>query len=326
MSENGSGGGSGIGFFIAFFIGLIVIAALTRGEDGETKPLFSINNTGTSTRAEGGSARAPTIQTAKDPERLSNREIERELDRAYDDLDDLAEELRTTRIWGTHSPYEGQVTLRRGNVRTDDADREYLIIEASSRNERAINITNWAVESYVTGRRRWIEEGARIYIRGRVNDRDPIWLEPGERAYIISGESPVGISFHENMCTGYLLEHQDFVPQISRACPSAFDEMDDYGKIRLDDDECYEFVEDIRRCEIPTEEDIEDADLTRSCTFFLEEYLSYNACVRNHRYEPFFDEGEWYIYLKREEELWRTEREIIKLTDLERKTVDVIEY
>lgn len=322
---------TGPGFAIAFLAGILLLAIVTRGEDGETKPLFTFPRATSTEEARGTSNDRHVYIAAPDNssepvERLSNAEIERHLADTLDDIDDLEKDLRELKIWGEVSPHAGEVSLRRGNVRTAYVDSEYLIITASTRNERAINITDWAVESYVTERRRWIEEGVRVYVRGRINKKNPIWLEPGERAYIITGDSPVGLSFHENICTGYLTNHQDFIPRLSRACPRPFDEMDDFADIRLDDDSCWEFVEDIRRCEVPVEEEIEDADLSRNCERFVEREFGYNACVENHRFDPYFDEGDWYIYLDREEEMWRPEREIIKLTDRERRTVDVIEY
>lgn len=329
---------TGPGFAIAFLAGILLIAVVTRGEDGETRPLFSVGERSTSTASERGeerngresvyisSSQNSTYEPASAAPRLSNDEVERELADAYGDVWDIEEELRELRIWGDVSPYEGSVSLRRGNVRTEDEEAEYLIVEASSRNERAINITDWGVESYVTGKRRWIEEGTRIYRRGSVNTTDPIWLEPGERAYIITGDSPVGVSFHENMCTGYLANHQDFVPSLSRYCPRPEYVMARFADIKLDDDSCWEFVEDMRTCEIPSEEAIENADLSRNCERLLEREFGYNACVDNHRNDPFFDDGDWYIYLDRGSDLWRVEREIIKLTDADRKTVDVIEY
>lgn len=326
------GDNSGLGAIIAFFIAIIILAIITTGPEGERKPLFSFGDSQSTSTEERGTntsvhgSQQPRYEQATPQRTLSNREVEERLARTYRELDDLEEDMRTLTIWGERSIYEDQVSLRRGNVRTEEVDREYLIIEASRRNERAIDITNWRVESYVTDRARWIEPGVRTYRRGRVNTGGPIWLEPGERAYIISGESPIGISFHENRCTGYLREHQDFYPPLSRSCPRIMDELEEYGRIPLDDDSCYEFVERVGRCEIPNGNVVEDADLSRACELFLIDELSYNECVDRYRYTPFFDEGEWYIYLKRDKDLWREEREIIRLLDRRRKTVDVIEY
>ncbi len=323
--------GPSVAAFIAFFIGIVVLAIITTGPEGERKPLFSFDagdreETAPPTEPRSASISADQRPARETTQRVDPREAERALDRAYNELRELEEEARTLKIWGTRSPYEDRVTLRRGNVRTEDVEREYLILQASSQNERPIDITNWTVESTVTERVRWIEPGVRTYRRGRVNEGTSIWLEPGERAYLISGESPVGISFHENQCTGYLREHQDFFPRLARSCPSPTDELEKFGAVDLDNDACYEFIERVGRCEIPDEDLVEDANLSNACEAFIVDYLSYNACVDHHRFEPFFDEGEWYIYLKREEDLWREEREIIRLRDAQKRTVDVVEY
>ena len=56
------------------------------------------------------------------------------------------------------------------------------------------------------------------------------------------------------------------------------------------------------------------------------EEINYNACIDKHKDDSNFIENEWYLYLKREFELWRRERELIVLFDNSGKVVDHITY
>ena len=344
------GGNDSIVPFIAFFIGIFILALVTAEPDGEIRPLFSVENEGEGETFEERPERQRSVFIStpqEEPEPLDRREVERDIKRALRELDSLREEARTARIWGDISQYEGMVTLQRGNVRTDEPENEYLRLSARSNNNTAINISGWLLESYVTEEGATIPFGTRIYKRGRVNETEAIMLEPGERAYVVTDESPLGVSFHETQCTGYLREFQDFVPTLSRSCPRPEDELELFGKVDFGNDACFEFVEDIRRCEVPNEEEVdafrtieeideEDRDdddeefeeipLSGACKQFIRDNLDYTGCLNNHQNDPFFVDGEWYIYLGRTDELWKDDREIIRLIDREGRTVDVIEY
>lgn len=312
----------GAGFFVAFFIILALISfggfeALPEREAGE--------RTGT----ERSVRERNTTPRSAEPERLSNREIEQRIADIYDDLDDLTEELREAKLREPISPHADRVTLRASRARTQDPEDEYLTITASSRNEVPINISDWYLESYVTGERVGIPQGARVPVaqhrsQNRLTD---IFLLPGERATLQTTESPVDFSFHENVCTGYFAEQHDFSPSLGRRCPDAEDEMVDFTRISVEDDSCYDFVERIGRCEIVPDDEIFEADLSRACELFVIDELTYQGCLANHKNDPFFDDvGIWRIYFDRNRAQWRSEREIIRLMDEERRVVDVVEY
>jgi hypothetical protein len=103
--------------------------------------------------------------------------------------------------------------------------------------------------------------------------------------------------------------------------------MERYGNIKLDNDECYAFVQQIGSCNVPTDEQIDKADIGGACLRFALNTLNYNDCVSLHRYDPYFErEGYWHIYLDERNELWRREREIIRLMDADDRVIDVLEY
>ncbi len=328
-----------IGFVIGF-VGLLILLAIGAAQNGG-----SLGNSATSTT--GGTVTplpdavyeepqgwgplgngSGTTQTPPPPSpRLTDEEIERRLVSLYRELDTLSEELRETKLREPISPYVGLVRLNIGNARDTEHEREYLTIRADSQNTAPLNISDWYVESYVTEERAGIPQGDRIIERWRSPASDDIYLLPGEEAYLMTGDSPIDASFHENVCTGYLESKEDFYPSLASYCPAPLDEMKRFAKIDLDNDSCYDFVERIRYCEIVDDDVLDDADLTNSCNRFILENLDYNQCVANHRYDPLFDNvGLWRIYFERRDELWRTEREILRLMDENDRVIDVVEY
>ncbi len=316
-------------FFVAFFLILLLLAAST-GSDGlfgsavstttSSAPVHNqVQNTNTTI------SESQPVKPAPDP--LTDEQLERKVIRLYSELDDLNEELRELEIRKPVSPYTKQIDLRIGNARSTDPGREYLILEAERKNSESIEVSDWYVESYVTEKRVALSEGIRVPPKRTSSKTEPIFLEPGERAYILTQESPVDFSFHENLCTGYLANYSDFNPSLKRSCPDPEKEMLRFANIKLDDDSCYDFVERVRQCEVVDEDNLEEADLSKACTYFIENNLNYTDCVKNHRNELFFDDvGYWRIYLDRDEDIWRKEREIIRLMDENDQVIDVIEY
>lgn len=314
----------GLGVLGAVFGIVIILSLAGTGQNGEVN---TTSSTGGGTRTQETVARG----TQTEPEtRLSPEEVERKLDRLYRELDSLEEDLREARLREPVSPYTGMVTLRASNAKNTDPDREYITLTASSRNDVPINISDWYVESYVTEERSALPLGVRVptSIHRSRNQLEDIFLEPGERALLHTKEAPQNFSFHENLCTGYFNNEGDYSPRLRNQCPQPEDEMEAFASIDLDNDECYEFVEDIRRCEVPNEDDVIDSrQLSARCERFIIDNLNYAGCVSNHRYEPYFDNvGVWHIYLDEDEDMWRREREIIRIIDEEDRVIDVVEY
>jgi len=45
----------------------------------------------------------------------------------------------------------------------------------------------------------------------------------GDKALIATGRSPIGVSFKENICSGYIGNLQTFTPHLSTSCPTSED-------------------------------------------------------------------------------------------------------
>lgn len=225
------------------------------------------------------------------------------------------------RAFGEESSMRGQVSVQSSaGAAAEDEDLEYVTIRASG--TQSVDITGWRLVSGASGDSARIPEGASLPRGGRVNDTGRIVLNPGDQAIIVTGESPIGVSFKENMCTGYLAQNQDFVPALRNQCPAAYDEFDRFftGN-ELRDDACYDLVRSTSACQTP-----DDRDVSNACERLIDDYLTYNGCVEHHRYGSRFAGNTWRIYLEERRELWKPSRDAIKLLDSEGKTVDLYTY
>jgi len=335
-----SGGSSGLGFFVGFFA--IIVFLVIGMDDG--KGVFSNAGTSTPFFTEEPEVEQKELYYSNSPEysssgtantnvpqaetpTLTPQQIEDRVASIYNQLNTLKREVRAAILQEPVSPYAGKVELSSGSVYSTDPDQEYLMIRSGYNNTEAIPISNWYLESYVTKERAAIPDGDRLMTSWGSPSLEPILLGANETAYLITGESPIDVSFHENMCTGYLNDEETFYPSLGERCPYPKAEMERFGNIKLDNDKCYDFVERISSCSVPTDEQIDAANISGVCLRFVENTFNYNDCVGLHRYDPYFErDGYWRIYLDKRSELWRPKREIIRLMDENDRVIDVIEY
>ncbi len=325
-----------LGPFLGLFVVIIIMAAVV-SQDG--KGIFDTTSSSTPGYTQG--TNAPSTEpsytspqstgasqsgTQTQPA-LSPREVEEKVAAIYRELDQLEAKLREARLREPVSPYKNKVSLSQGSVYTSDPDKEYLMLRAESGDTTGVDISNWYLESYVTGEKASLPEGDRIIEAWRSPQSEPIVLLPGESAYLITGDSPIDTSFRENMCTGYLNDQKTFYPSLTRSCPYPMDELKRYGKIDLDNDRCYDFVERLGTCTTPDDETYTRSKVGSVCSTFIENTFNHNDCVALHRYDPFFArDGYWRIYLEERTDLWREKREIIRLMDENDAVISVIEY
>jgi len=209
------------------------------------------------------------------------------------------------------------------NASSSDPKSEYVEISLAQNASQSVKITGWTLASGATYKAELIPKGTRVPSSGVVNATDDIVLEPGERALIISGESPVGASFRENKCIGYFSAFQKFSPSLPTNCPSAPNELSSSYRPYIHDPSCIDYANTLSRCQVPL---TRMSSLSDSCQSFLETRLNYNGCISNHRNDSDFDGTTWHIYLGRKFPLWRARYEIVKLLDDRGKTVDSFTY
>lgn len=232
----------------------------------------------------------------------------------------LERQAADLRAFGEASPLRGSVTVSAGNVSSEDPDTEYITINVVG--TAPVDITGWRLVSGASGDSTRIPSGASLPRSGRINDTGRIVLNPGEQAVVVTGESPLGVSFKENMCTGYLAHRQDYTPALSQQCPAASIEFDRYftGNT-LRDDACYYRMQATPICTPP-----DDEGLSSRCRDLIDEHLTYNGCVATHQHSTYFPGRTWRIYLEKRSEMWKSTRDAIKLLDAQGKTVDLYTY
>ncbi len=204
-------------------------------------------------------------------------------------------------------------------VTATDPKAEYVTISLTSWSGKEVSTAGWKLVGKSGSA--VFPQGAEVPKSGRVNELAPITLAPGDSAIIVTGRSPIGISFRENECTGYLEENQDFRPALTMSCPSAWEEYDRFYDD--DDDACRRFAQTVPYC--TSETDVPN-DAPRSCDAFAEEYLNYNGCVAAHGQESGFASKTWRVYLGESKELYPRSSGTIELLDAEGRVIDSLKY
>jgi len=200
---------------------------------------------------------------------------------------------------------------------------EYMIVSAPTSNSKPMLLTGMLLKSRMTGNQQDIREGIPVYYLNSINQKEAIWLYPGEKAYIISGHSPFGYSFKTNKCMGYLSNStQKFVIGLPLNCPHVLDYPLPAWPNHFSDN-CLAFLNRVGTCQsrISYPSNIEVA-----CKNFVAERTNYNRCVQDFGNDPNFLGKEWRIYLGRDTALWKSKREIVDLLDQNGRLITSFTY
>jgi hypothetical protein len=228
--------------------------------------------------------------------------------------------------FGLPSPYRGKVSLSHyiGNAGNSNPQYETIGLSLPSNAGGPVTISGWSFTSDVTNKGAAIPQGTEVPRSGTINAAEPIVLYPGDRAIISSGRSPIGASFRENLCIGYFAQFQTFSPSLPYSCPLPNSELkEQYGPNLVRDPDCADYVNRISRCQLALSP---PPSLTSACQSFLVTYLNYNGCVATHEHDANFLGTTWRIYLDRNTSIWRKTREVVKLLDVQGKTIDMFSY
>jgi hypothetical protein len=245
----------------------------------------------------------------------------RELEVRYETLSADARDLEN---FGESSRYRGAVRLSFGAARAPSASSEYLTILASSGNSGSVSLGGWSLMSLVSKQRYSLPLAASPYILGTLSSVAPPALLPGESAIIVSGRSPVGVSFRENTCSGYLSQLQSFTPPLNSSCPLPRDTVGlSAGTLQQYGAECIDYIASLPQCRIPQTIPF---SLSASCRILIANTFTYNGCVDAHRASIGFNTDTWRLYLGFPVELWNNTHDVIRLLDAEGRTVDGLVY
>ncbi|PIQ92678.1 MAG: hypothetical protein COV70_00115 [Parcubacteria group bacterium CG11_big_fil_rev_8_21_14_0_20_39_22] len=232
----------------------------------------------------------------------------------------------------TNSPYEGntgsntlvgKISIQRVTLSyNDDPSSEYISLSASHKNNQPILITGLTLKSTKSGKSVTVGQGSKVVFPGRSYTPENIYLNPGETAHVVTGNSPLGQSFKPNKCIGYLTQKTRVVPSFYISCPHPSDEPLPEPPNQLSD-ECLDYIDRIPRCSTPGSP---PQYLPGQCQRYITENINYNTCFELHKNDTDFYRDNWYVYLKRSQIQWKDRRENIKLVDQNGNVLDSYSY
>lgn len=252
-------------------------------------------------------------------------------------LTSLNEQVQNAKLFGTASPYKGDVTISYGNsLGGTDPKQEYISLRVADNAPQNLDITGWKLVAISNDATAVIPQGQEIYSPTSSATQD-ITVQPNDVVYVNSGQSPlpVGNSFLENECMGYLSQGEPFVPGLSQSCPSAQNDFNTYySGNQYKDGQCYQVIQNTESCQVPED----NSQISSDCYAFINNYLNYPGCVAHHQGDQYFSGDTWWVYLNRTAimghqndtryygTLWQPTHDAIKLEDKNGLTVDLYEY
>lgn len=198
-----------------------------------------------------------------------------------------------------------------------DPGREYIVLEFNPISNTPAILSNFYLENDA-GLKIEFPKAAHLPAQGAVNETSEIKIE-GENLVVLStGKSPIGVSFQENKCTGYLGQFQNYYPALENSCPTQGDTIARHEVGLLP--ECEQYVRSLPACETKLYDFPEP--IAPSCQAIIRSYVHYNACTEVHKNDPDFYLPVWRLYLNSKSEVWE-ENDTIKLFDQSGKLLDI---
>lgn len=223
--------------------------------------------------------------------------------------------------FGSPSPMRGHVSIAQASARESDPRMEY--VEIASQSSAAVSLSGWSLQSGLSGVRVFLPQAAPIVRLGGASTVAPLVLNSGDSATVSSGSSPIGVSFRETRCTGYMTDVARFEPSLQRNCPSSStlvplsqENLQHYGS------DCVDYARSLPACTVPRL----PASLTPGCQAFIQYTFSYQGCVDRLAGQADFSLPSWRIYLNSTSEFWDNRHDIIRLLDQNGLTVDAVSY
>ncbi|MEK7182176.1 MAG: prefoldin domain-containing protein [Patescibacteria group bacterium] len=316
-------------WFFVIILALAIVWFLSGGPDRESakNPFINPPNPISSGKTYGTSffsGRESNASTSNIKEQKGT--IEEQLKTIGEETARVKDELKKVQEKASLSEYSDLITFSRGNATAISPDKEYLQIILSKTAKNKIIITGWELKSLISGVSVKIGEASWLPRLGSSNIKNTIVLSPGEKAIIITGRPPIGVSFRTNICSGYFGQFQNFYPSLKAECPDPYGEIEEQylSGPNAYNDSCLDFIDRIRRCGINTEQ--LPLGMQSQCQDFVTKKINYNSCIDKHKNDENFYRGEWRVYLSRDTELWKSKREVIKLIDEKGKDIGTITY
>lgn len=222
------------------------------------------------------------------------------------------------------SDLQGQVKLLgEGGAWELVPDREFIIIDVDIDDENFLNVSKWSLGN--KDGRYPLGDAVLLPRQGKVNKSSEITLTMDSRLIVTSGESPIGVSFRENLCSGFLDQYQEFVPPLEDNCPLFVREL--ARELPPDDqpgEACLAYAESLPRCRF-TQREL-PLGVNATCRDFISNHINYNSCVETLKEKVGFLSGQWRIFLDSKVELWDNDFEAITLRDENGVSLDILSY
>ena len=203
---------------------------------------------------------------------------------------------------------------------SSNPNQEYVGLSASG--PGTVSLTGYRLVSSKTHGTATIQGGSEVARAGSINPNNAVILRPGDHVVVITGSSPIGTSFRENSCTGYLGQFQSFYPSLIKNCPLPTSEVT-RAYSGGDTGSCIAFATRVSQCSTLVSG---SGQSSPSCMNFLQSTLSYNSCVDAHQQDSGFASPNWRVYLGQGSELWANDHDTITLMDPSGKEVDSFTY
>lgn len=221
-----------------------------------------------------------------------------------------------------NSEFKDKVFITAARAKETDPSKEYITIFVSNKlGNDSIEISGWRVQNS-KGEDFTIGKGVYMAYSSKVSVEENIYLKRGEKAHIITGRSPIGISFLTNKCTGYFGQFQDFSPALKKDCVSPGKE-EGFKNADLTDN-CVNYIERLPACEVPLKQ--KPFNLDNSCLAYIDENINYNGCVLAHKQDNDFYKGVWMVYLNRNKDIYKQTNDTVNLYDASGKLVSSAAY
>jgi len=253
------------------------------------------------------------------------KEIESEVVRINEETKEIRSNIERNKLIGPLSSLYEKINLDGGYANATTPRDEYLQMFVSYDAPNSTQISGFDIVSLATGRGATIPYGVYRLIPSKNNVQELINVAPGDTVYINTGVSPIGFSFRVNKCMGYLPQAENFTPHLSTDCPAPRNEPHPQVEPQYRT-ACLDYIDNLSSCYVPTLTQQIIEDIGPTCAKYVANLFNYTSCFINHQHDPGFYKNEWRVFLNRPNELWDATHEFIKLLDLNKKTIDYIEY
>jgi len=183
---------------------------------------------------------------------------------------------------------------------TLEPNKEYVVLKINPKIGESVLLSDISLENNEGDKIR-LPQASALPLQGVVNKTEEIKISRDINVIISSGQSPLGVSFRENKCTGYLGQFQNYYPPLEKECPAQIDTVTEHNIGLLPD--CRAYVESLPMCETKLYDFPEN--VAPSCQVIVRSYIHYNACVEAHRDDSDFYLPIWRLYLNGAEEFWK---------------------